>query len=388
MKKNTHHIVILLLLFVAGLVLANVCYAKDNDAIKQSLEKDRLKADKLVKTLPVTEVLGPLAPVAISPFFGLTCLSGASILSDKGVLPENSFLTGSEVLNNGFVFTAFLLLTIVTAAPKLFTASKLFAQAGDKLDTYAGVISYAVIIMLAGQSMTAEPDKVVYSAGIFTFSEQTLLVLAAAVNVIVINTVKAFFELLTLISPIPMLDAAIEVANKAVCGALIAVYVFNPWLAFVINLIIFLFCLMIYRWVKRRVAYIKALLLDPLLVPVKRFFRKDYQPSLSGLRRLASHIPGIELLVKCFPMRKLPGIKKKDLCYLVFGKDGISLAKPRFLRAPIIRKIEGANLSSEIEGGMLSYSVEISEADSAKPCELVFGGAYKEALDQIKAKLK
>ena len=55
---------------------------------KSLLTTDQAKADQLARKISSVEVLGPLAPVALSPFFGLTCLSGTSILCSKGILPE------------------------------------------------------------------------------------------------------------------------------------------------------------------------------------------------------------------------------------------------------------------------------------------------------------
>jgi hypothetical protein len=47
--------------------------------------------------------LGPLAPIAISPFFGITILSGLSQFGGD-LLPDNSFISNNPVLNNPAVF--------------------------------------------------------------------------------------------------------------------------------------------------------------------------------------------------------------------------------------------------------------------------------------------
>ena len=127
---------ILVLLLTSVLLITNLGMAKDNYS-KGLLQSDQQKAQQLTEKYKVKEVLGPLAPVALSPFFGLTCLSGTSILCNKGMLPENEFLMGNDALNNGAVFIIFLALTVITSAPKLFTTSKVFAEAADRLETYA-----------------------------------------------------------------------------------------------------------------------------------------------------------------------------------------------------------------------------------------------------------
>ena len=385
MKKYIYLNLVVLLMLCTWL-LVDHCFASTT---KLNLQQDQQKADRLIEKFHVSETLGPLAPVAMSPFFGLTCLSGTSILCNKGVLPENSFLIGNDTLNNGYVFLAFLALTVITSVPKLVTASKIFAEITDRLETYAGIISYGVILLLTEQAQGADQETVLYTAGIFTFTQHGLLACAAAVNIFVISTVRFFFELLVLISPIPTLDAIFEFTNKAIAGLLAIVYAFNPFAAFALNLIIFLVCLLIFKWVNRRIKYLRAILLDPMILALKRKIlrNKDYDPDSKARDRLNRHAPEADLLVKCFPMRKLGKIKKKDLCYLLLEGDNFLLVKPRFLRSPVIKKSSRDQVEAEVKEGLMSYSITCTDDSGRRKCELVFGLAYKKNLETVKAKL-
>jgi hypothetical protein len=352
------------------------------------LTADQHKGDRLVERLGITETLGPLAPVALSPFFGLACLSGTSILCDKGILPENEFLTGNDVLNNGWVFLIFLGLTVITSAPRLVTASKIFAEATDRIETYAGIISYAVILMFAQQDSSAD-QIVVYSAGFFSMTGNGLLACCAAVNIFVISSVRFFFELLILISPIPTLDAIFECTNKAVAGILATIYAFNPWLAFVLNVILFLICLTIFKWTNRRIRYLKALILEPVMLGFVRKFlgHQAYDSDRKAQRHLSADIADVSLAVKCFPSKKLGKIKTKDLCYLVFTPAGPSLIKPRLFRSAIISTLDSSSLSKQVTEGVMSYSITLAPHGGRKECELIFGNVYKHKLDTIRLKL-
>ena len=386
--KKPIYITLSVLLLTCFWLWVNRCLAFAPKVNSLSVRQDQQKAERLVKKLHASEVLGPLAPVALSPFFGLACLSGTSILCNNGVLPENDFLIGNEVLNNGYIFLVFAILTVITSVPKLVTASKVFAEITDRLETYAGIISYVVILLLADLGQSPEQEAVVYSAGIFTLTHHGLLACAAAVNIFVISTVKFFFELLVLISPIPTLDAIFEFANKTIAGVLVLIYAFNPWVAFVLNVILFLFCLLIFKWVNRRIGYLRALLLDPVVSAIKRklFKRKDLNPDLKAKKRMARHIPDVDLLLKCFPTRRFGRIKKKDLCYLVFAGDSLSLVKLRFLRPPVIRALNRNQVLGNVKEGLMSYSLELT--DESKSFELVFGRAYKHNLEAVKSKLE
>ena len=393
MKRSTLTLVCLMVL-ISGWIMNVPTSAADKTIDRAAVEAQQQKGKNLAEKMGITETLGPLAPVALSPFFGLACLSGTSMLYEseflKDKLPENEFLEGNEVLKNGWVFLIFTALSVLTSAPRLLSVSKVFAEATERVETYAGIISYGVILMAAQQDAGAEQVEqvIVYSAGFFTMPANMLLACCAAVNIFVIATVRFFFELLILISPIPTLDAIFEGCNKTVAGILITIYAFSPWLAFVLNVILFLICLVIFKWANRRVRYYRAMLLEPVLVGTVRSVlgRAHYDPDRHTQRRLTRHFGPITTIVKCFPSRKLGKIKKKDRCYLVFGDDGIVLVMQRLLGTAITRKLNAADLSPDVAEGLIGYSISL-KTDGGKDCELIFGSVYTAKLDIIRAEL-
>ena len=388
MKKSAFLLIaVCTLLIINGSLTIHPAVAAGSDYSKEALGTDQQKGEKIIEKFGLTETLGPLAPVAMSPFFGLACLSGTSMLCKANVLPDNEFLQGNDVLSNPLVFLAFAGLALITSVPRLVSTSKVFAEAMDRVETYAGIISYGVVLMAAQDAAGDQAQAIVYNAGFITITYSGLLAIAAAINIFVISTVRLFFELLTLISPIPTLDAMFECANKTVAGIFMAIYAFNPWLAFVINLILFLICLVIFRWVNRRIGYFKAMLLEPMLLGLVRGMlgRTNYDPDKSTLRRIARTVPGTELVVKCFPMRKIGKIKIKDRCYLAFGSEGTALVRMGLLTAPLVKKITTGQLTKDIDEGLIAYSVHLQTEH--KPVELVFGRVYTQKLDQIREKL-
>jgi hypothetical protein len=350
------------------------------------LSTDKAKGDQIAKKISSVEVLAPLAPVALSPFFGITCLSGASILCSKGVLPANDFLAGNPALNNGLVFVIFLALSIATSLPKMTAVSKGFAEAADQLETYAGIISYLVIFYLAGSGAEPATQQVAYSAGIFSFTRDTLLMIAVVINIIVINTVKYFFELLVWISPIPTLDALFESANKAVTAALVTVYAFSPYLAMTINVILFLICLMIFNWVRRRLKYSREMYVSPIIA--KLLGKTDFSLPLHIKAKVSAVVEQGMPLLKVFPLRKQRPIKKKEMCYLTTGKDGLFLVKLRLIRQPKIAKLDTTNAQIEISSGLLTNSIEIISQQMTKPVNLIFSKIYNRQIESIAAVLR
>ena len=389
MKKSAFVLIATcVLVFVNGWVTIDPAKASDTTGYsKDALGTDQQKSQRLVEKLPI-ETLGPLAPVAMSPFFGLACLSGTSMLCKAGLLPDNEFLQGNEVLSNGLVFLLFAGLAVVTSVPRLVSTSKIFAESMDRVETYAGIISYGVILMAAQNAAGNETEVAVYTAGVFSITHHGLLAIAAAVNIFVISSVRLFFELLVLISPIPTLDAMFECANKTVAGIIACIYAFNPMLAFTLNLILFLFCLVIFRWVNRRINYLKAVLLESFLLGLLRgiLHRPNYDPDTRIVRKLSTALPGIDTAVKCFPMRKMGKFKTKQRCYLAFADEGPALVRFNLVKPPLIQKLDAAKLSTHVDEGLLAYSVTLQT--DHKPCELVFGRVYTKKLDAIGAKLR
>ena len=228
-------------------------------------ETDVAKAQHLADTVTTYEWLGPLAPIAISPFFGITCLAGMSQLSAGTVLENNQFISSNPVLHNPYVFWIFLGLTLLTSLPRLTKVSKPIAQAMDQVETYAGIITLLVIRIAASTVTQPEPETVAMSMGIVNVTFETLLCLAAVWNIIVINTVRFFFEILAWLTPVPSIDALLEATNKVVCACLLAIYAYSPMVATAINLLLLFACLLVFRWIHRRVIYARHIFLDPIL---------------------------------------------------------------------------------------------------------------------------
>lgn len=226
---------------------------------------DMRKANGLAGSIRASEWLGPLAPIAISPFFGVTLLAG---LAQFGAdwMPVNEFLSNNAVLKNPAVFWVFLILTLLTSIPRFTKVSKPAAQAIDQLEAYAGIITIILLrVMMMPEDAPMAEGPVAMQAGLFSMTADTLMCVAAIINIVVINTVKFFFEVTVWLMPFPFVDAMLEVANKSACLALMAVYAHSPFIATILNLIIFSACLIAFRWIHRRTVYLRTMLLDPVL---------------------------------------------------------------------------------------------------------------------------
>ncbi|WP_442511467.1 hypothetical protein SH528x_003148 [Novipirellula sp. SH528] len=227
--------------------------------------EDVVAANAYVGAVGVADWLGPLAPVALSPFFGVTCMSALALFFPDWV-GDNALLSASGPLHSKTLFCLFLALTVLTSLPRLTKVSKPFAQATDRLETYAVIIILLVIKVIASFESGQETTQVaMVELGVVSFTFDTLLAIAMVINVLVINSVKFFCEFMVWLTPIPAVDAMFEFANKTLCAALMTVYAFSPTIATVFNLAILLVAAIVLRWIGRQVRYYRTMVLDPMI---------------------------------------------------------------------------------------------------------------------------
>lgn len=340
--------------------------------LKSSMSSDQLSAanlttaNQVITALAPTDWLGPMAPLALSPFFGITCLSGLAIWSPDW-LPGSGLLTQSTPLKSSTLFWVFAILTVFTSLPKLSKVSKPIAVVVDHVEAYAGIITLLVIRYMATSSQGSSPGSSpesdpVLQAGILSFSLDALLYIAMIINVIVINSVKFFFEFLIWITPIPLLDACFEVANKTACAALISIYAFSPMLATVFNLILFVGCLVVLRWVNRRVKYFRHMIFDSIWPVLSQSYgdpRRD------------------ELVV--FPSADWNGFPTRTCLTLYRGQDGWVLRQSRLFRSPLEFQLP-PDARFRIEQG---WMVNVLEIATNEPVKMSFSRRYQRRLDDL-----
>lgn len=306
---------------------------------------ESMLAEQVAQHVSSSEWLGALAPVALSPFFGITCLAGLAQFGDGWFPAHSLLLQKSTVLNHPAVFWVFLVLTLVTSLPRFTKVSKPLAQALDQVEAWSGLITLLVVRLLlwtvpAGD---AAPPELIH-AGFLSVSADVLLILAGVLNFLVINAVKFFFECLVWITPLPFLDGCFELANKALCLGLALLYGYSPFAATIFNLILFGICLLIFRWTNRRVLYFRTLLLDPVWASLF--------PGYSQ--------PGAELVV--FPQRAFGPFPACIRLELQRTESGWKLQQPRLVgRSPEVHIPDHA--TAVVSLGLLGHSLTFEGAD-------------------------
>lgn len=330
-------------------------------------ERDRIASqvvsEQFVKQISAVEWLAPLAPIALSPFFGITLLSGLACYGPDW-LPDNALLSDGSPLANPTMFWLFLVLTVITSLPRFSKVSKPVAQLADFLETYSAIVILLVLKIVAmSDAGPAETGELVpVEAGILAAGWEVLIMVAMVINIIVVNTVKFFFEFLVWITPIPFLDACFEIANKAICVGLMAVYAFSPIVALILNLTLFVACAIVFVWIKRREVFYRTMLLD--------FVLKSWRRLRGGPVKAAmpDHLT-------VFPIVGLDQIPAKARCTLSKSGDNWNLMYRPMFRSPVILEISGP---AELKQGWWTNTVDFGHS-----VRLTFSCRYNDQIPEL-----
>jgi hypothetical protein len=255
--------------FVAAVLVA-LCLTQSVTMLQVDSATAIAAASGISRQVSTQEWLGPLSAIALSPFFGLACLSGIATYGPDSIQSRSALFGESSPLNNPILFWIMAVLTIATSLPRFTKVSKPLGLAIEKLEAYSAIIILISMKFLSGNALNSDSsialsESVVMTAGIATVPFDVGLSVAAALNIIVVNTIKLAVEVLVWLIPFPTVDAFLELGNKAMCAGLMALYAYSPWLATCLNMCILGVCCLLFFRVKRQLAYMKELMMLPLI---------------------------------------------------------------------------------------------------------------------------
>ncbi len=216
-------VVVILSLSIIMLSCAVAAQAQDLGPVPTFARSTGARIESLVGcAISTTEWLGPLAPIALSPFFGLACLSGIACYGPDWLQQRSQLFSSSSPLNQPLLFWTMVLLTVFTSLPRFSKVSKPIALIAERMETYSVVIILVMMRLFADPStpsgqLNELPQTAMLMSGIATLPWDIVMALAAIVNIVVINGVKLFCEWVVWLSPVPMIDGCVEVANKSLC---------------------------------------------------------------------------------------------------------------------------------------------------------------------------
>jgi hypothetical protein len=239
----------------------------------QASNADTAQAQRISEFVAAQDWLGPISAIALSPFFGLACLSGIATYGPEWI--RNSPLVSvSGPLNNPVLFWIMAALTVVTSLPRWTKFSKPIAMALEKVEAYSAIIILiAIRISASAVDASTSPEvamttPVLIQAGVLSLPLEILLSLALAINLIVVNTVKIVIDFLVWLTPIPAIDVILDAIGKGIVAILLGLYAFSPMLATFLNFLIFFFSAMVFFSAMRLIVYFREIYIRPTIQKV------------------------------------------------------------------------------------------------------------------------
>ena len=278
----------------------------------------------------LVEQFAQLAPMGINPYLTVFL---TSICSKFGF--HNDYVATNPFFDSWIVLVLFGLLFFFTAlVGTVFKTNKATATIG-LVDTYlsnkAALIVNAIII-LAPTFLSNEPiqGEIVYQAGFLTISFKTLFTLAISIYfLIVVMAVKFFIDILIFLSPIPLIDAVLEIFKISIGAVFIIISIMSPTTSVVIALMMFLISLFFYKRSIKLINKTKYLIVYPLL----NLFRSKEKKLTDGTNFSILVLTNI----------KFGKLKKGIIVRLQEKNSEFYLIQKRFLLSNIIQEIDLRN---------------------------------------------
>ncbi len=215
------------------------------------------------------EALSPLAalvPLGVSPFLALG-LFGAAASFLGFALPASLVVLGNPV-----VWGVLLVLAVLLKVGRSFKLTKPLAEMAGTSESLVGFISFAMMLVGEGVGLPPIPIGAQEASVVGT----TALAVAAVVGLMAVTIVRMGFDLLTWLSPIPLIDAALQLVKLVVTVILVAIAVFLPALAVPVNVALLVGVVLAARWLLRVSRFAWTVIFDraigtfsPSIVPVE-----------------------------------------------------------------------------------------------------------------------
>jgi hypothetical protein len=200
------------------------------------------------------EALSPFAalvPLGISPFLALG-LFGAAAYFLGFALPATL-----AALPTPAIWVGLLVLAVLLKGGRSFKLTKPLAEMAGTSESLVGLVTFAM--MFLGGGVAAAPVTGVQEASAVGTAA---LAVAAISGLMAVTLVRMGFDFLTWLSPIPFIDAVLQLVKLVVTVVLVAVAVFFPALAVPVNAALLVGVMLAARWLLRVTRFVWAVVFD------------------------------------------------------------------------------------------------------------------------------
>ncbi len=352
----------IVLLLLSGMALGQ--REQSSDSVADTTE--------FARQISAVEWLGPMSAIALSPFFGLACLSGLANFGPEWATQDSPLLGNVGPMKSQLLFWIMLVLTIITSAPRFTKLSKPIALVAETLESYSAIIILAVMkfsSFLGSPSSSEVSDLPIapymMQAGIGDLTTDFVFTLAAATNIVVINTIKLGCEFFVWLIPVPFVDSIFEVTNKIACVCLALLYAYSPTVSALLNLAIFIACALIFIQVTRYMRYFKYLFVYPVFRATLGYNESEQKMFSGFLSAPWSKLPSkTELRLSRISGDRVEVVYPTWLSAYPKGIAAIKNVEPGLLSDKLTILLEGDRLTLDVRKGTFSRETSSKTLDS------------------------
>ena len=234
-------------------------------------------------TRATAQALSPLAalvPLGVSPFLALGLFGAATDFTSFALPPSLDVLTLAPV------WGTLLGLSVLLHVGRSFKLIKPLAEMAGTTESLVAFVVMAMLLLApetagtldpagmrdtvsgtgallgAGGSLAASPLADVHQASILG---GIVLGLAAVTGLVALILLRMAFDLLTWLSPIPFVDAGLQLVKLGVTALLVGVAIVLPTVAIGLNIALLVLMVLVARWVFRLSRFTATVLVDRLV---------------------------------------------------------------------------------------------------------------------------
>lgn len=311
--------------------------------------------------------LAQLLPMGINPYATVFL---TSLLSKLEI--HNEFVATNPFFDSWIILFLFGLLFLFTALVgtvfKTNKATAVLGLADNYLSNHAAILINVIVILAPSFVGVSDQNEIYQQASILSISLKTVIALIVSVCfLVIVTTVRFFIDILIFLTPIPFIDAVLEVVKIVLTVFFIGISIFYPTLSVILSSVLFLIALAMYKKSLRLVSRTTYLFIYPIL----NIFKSK--------ERLLSHNDTFS--IKVYTKEKTQKFKKGTIVRLEKQKSSFYLKKNNFLIATKQEEFDFTNCT--ISQGYLSSKITTKKGDVL----LLLNRSYKKYLNKIMEEL-
>jgi hypothetical protein len=218
-------------------------------ALAAQLETGVISATQTVETL---SPLAALVPLGISPFLALGLFGLASSQLEYALPPALSALA------HPVLWVGLLSLAVLFKVGRSFKLTKPVAEVAGTTESLLAFVAFAAMFVTPGEPASPAAGTALEASVAGTI----VLVVGAVSGLVAVTLVRMGIDLLTWLSPLPLIDALLQFAKGIITLILVATAVLLPAVAVLINALLLVATVFVARWLYRVARFMVAVLWD------------------------------------------------------------------------------------------------------------------------------